>query len=66
MSIGFRRGFRRLVASLVAGLPVAGGLAAPILAHGAVPADPPTVLSLVFDWSFEPALLLPLIATAWI
>jgi len=66
VSIGSRRGFRRLVASLVAGLPVAGGLAAPVLAHGAVPADPPTVLNLVFGWSFEPALLLPLIATAWI
>jgi cytochrome c oxidase assembly factor CtaG len=59
-------GLRRLLASLVAGLPVAGSLAVPVLAHGPVPADPPTVLNLVFGWSFEPALLLPLVATAWL
>jgi putative membrane protein len=42
------------------------GLAAgPVLAHGPVPAEPPTVLGLVFGWTLEPAVLLPLLAAAF-
>ncbi|HEY8846804.1 MAG TPA: hypothetical protein VIM24_09105, partial [Candidatus Limnocylindrales bacterium] len=42
--------------------------AGPVLAHGPVPADPPTLLGLVFGWTLEPAVLLPLLAVAmaWI
>ena len=42
-------------------------LAGPAAAHGEVPAEPPTVASLLFGWSFEPAILLPLLAAgaAW-
>jgi cytochrome c oxidase assembly factor CtaG len=38
-----------------------------VWAHGLAPADPPTVTSLLFGWTFEPAILVPLIAAgfAW-
>ena len=38
------------------------------LAHGPVPADPPTLGGLIFGWSFEPAILLPLalVAIGWV
>jgi putative copper resistance protein D len=55
-----------LVGTVVATLLVAGPAALPALAHGTVPADPPTLLNLVFGWSFEPALVLPLIVTTWL
>ena len=58
--------FRRLPASIVAGLLVAGPAALPAQAHGPVPADPPTLLNVALGWSFEPALMLPLLATAWL
>lgn len=43
-------------------------LAGPVLAHGAVPPVPPSLTALLFGWSFEPAILLPLlgVAIAWI
>jgi putative membrane protein len=65
----FRRprvSFVRFVAAVVGGLLVAGPAVGPALAHGPVPADPPTLANLVFGWSFEPALLLPLLAIAWL
>jgi putative copper resistance protein D len=34
-------------------------LPAAALAHGLAPAEPPTVAGLLFDWSFEPVVLLP-------
>jgi putative copper resistance protein D len=39
-----------------------------VLAHGPVPAEPPTVLNLVLGWTLEPAVALPLLAAAlgWI
>src|SRR6478609_9262147 len=52
------------VAALVGGaLTVAGwlGAAGPVGAHGPVPDGPPTVGSLLFDWTFEP---LPTLAIA--
>jgi putative membrane protein len=53
-----------------AGLAIALGVlaAGPVLAHGRVPAEPPTLLGLVFGWTLEPAVLLPLLAAAvaWI
>src|SRR6478672_3517875 len=45
-------------------------LAAPaaVLAHGPVPSEPPTVANILFGWSFEPLVLLPLVgsAAAWL
>jgi len=45
-----------------------GGLlllaAAPVAAHGAVPAQPPDVWILLTGWSFEPTVAVPLIAAA--
>jgi putative copper resistance protein D len=42
--------------------------ATPVLAHGPTPTEPPTALGLLFGWTFEPAVLLPLLvaAMAWI
>ncbi|HEX3427828.1 MAG TPA: cytochrome c oxidase assembly protein [Candidatus Limnocylindrales bacterium] len=47
---------------------LAFGAASPVLAHGPVPAEPPTVLNLVLGWTLEPAVALPLLAAAlgWI
>ena len=41
---------------------------ATVLAHGPVPAEPPTVANILFGWSFEPLILLPLVgsAVAWL
>jgi putative copper resistance protein D len=43
------------------------GLPLQVLAHGPVPAEPPSIESLLFGWSFGPAILLPLalVAVAW-
>ena len=40
----------------------------PVLAHGALPDEPPTIGSLLVGWSFEPAVVLGLLAAAvaWI
>jgi cytochrome c oxidase assembly factor CtaG len=40
----------------------------PALAHGPVPAEPPSPAGLVFGWSFDPAVILPLaiVAIGWI
>jgi cytochrome c oxidase assembly factor CtaG len=35
-----------------------------VAAHGPVPADPPTLANLVFGWSFEPMVAIPLLAAA--
>jgi putative membrane protein len=49
---------------------VAIGLASPAsaLAHGPVPAEPPSVANLLLGWSFEPLIVLPLVAlaVAWV
>jgi putative copper resistance protein D len=51
---------------VAAGFLVAGLSVVPVHAHGPVPADPPTAINLAFGWSFEPALILPLLAAAWL
>ncbi|MEO5941433.1 MAG: cytochrome c oxidase assembly protein [Candidatus Limnocylindrales bacterium] len=38
--------------------------AGPVLAHGVVPAAGPTIASFVLDWTFEPAVALPLLVAA--
>ena len=42
--------------------------ASPALAHGPVPAEPPTITAILFGWTFEPAVILPLAvaAGAWL
>jgi len=66
---------RRSVVAAGAAVVAAGAagvawLAAPatVLAHGPVPAEPPSVANILFGWSFEPLVLLPLLgsALAWI
>jgi putative membrane protein len=66
---------RRSVVAAGAAVVAAGAagvewLAAPatVLAHGPVPAEPPSVANILFGWSFEPLVLLPLLASAlaWI
>jgi cytochrome c oxidase assembly factor CtaG len=52
--------FRRLVA-VVATFGAGALLAAPVLAHGPVPSEAPTIPSLLLDWTFEP---LPTLAIA--
>jgi putative copper resistance protein D len=41
-------------------------LPGPVTAHGEAPDAPPTLASLVFGWTFEPAVVLPLVAAAWL
>jgi cytochrome c oxidase assembly factor CtaG len=67
---GMSHGLLRLrPAGAVAGA-LGASLAFPIraLAHGPVPAEPPSVEGLLLGWSFEPAILLPLalVATGWV
>jgi putative membrane protein len=59
-------GFRTVTGAIVLGLLAVGPLALPVLGHGPVPAEPPTFVGLAFGWSFEPAVVLPLLATAWL
>jgi len=52
-----------------AGLLIAGlALPAAAFAHGPVPAEPPSAANLLFGWSFEPLVMLPLLgsAVAWV
>lgn len=55
---------RSVAAGLLAVLGSAILGAAPVLAHGTAPDGPPTIGALVFGWSFEPAVVLGLLAAA--
>lgn len=55
---------RRPLAALSLAIPAMLLGAAPALAHGPVPADPPSAATLLLGWGFEPAVLLPLLAVA--
>jgi putative copper resistance protein D len=59
-----RRGTSALVSIALTG-PLSLVAAAGVLAHGLVPAEPPTALNLLFGWNLEPAVLLPLLAAAY-
>lgn len=65
--IAMRRLRPLLLGSLGGGL-AALGIASGALAHGVAPAEPPSLAGLVFGWTFEPAVALPLAAAAvgWI
>jgi putative membrane protein len=52
---------RRTAFSLLVVVAALGPLTASALAHGEVPAEPPTLAGLAFGWSFDPALVLPLL-----
>ncbi len=54
----------RTLIGLPLGLIAAGLVVGPVLAHGPVPADPPSLSNLVLGWSFEPAVVLPLVVAA--
>lgn len=62
------RRLARRPAAVPAGAISTLAIAGPVLAHGPVPPDPPSVAGLLLGWSFDPAILLPLaaIAIAWI
>lgn len=49
---------RALALTGLAGVAMAG--AGPVAAHGPVPAEPPSVLGILFGWNLEPAVVLPL------
>jgi len=55
---------RRALAAGLAWLVWLGPFTVRVLAHGPAPADPPSVANLLFGWSFEPAIILPLVAAA--
>jgi putative membrane protein len=66
---------RRRAAGLAGRLAVIGcvgigtvAFAPPVIGHGPVAAEPPSIGSLLFGWSFEPTIVLPLVlaALAWI
>jgi putative copper resistance protein D len=54
----------RALPGLAGGLVLALAAASPVLAHGAVPDEPPSIAGLLLGWSFEPLLALPLLAAA--
>lgn len=49
---------------LLAGLAVTLTAAPAALAHGSAPVEAPTAASLLLGWTFEPSIVLPLVATA--
>jgi putative membrane protein len=61
------RGRSGLLSAAVATL-LSVSAAGPVLAHGPVPPDPPSPLNLAFGWTFEPAVVVPLVAAVlgWI
>ena len=61
-----RRGARWTARAAWATVAVSGWLAAPgpAAGHGPAPAEPPSLGGLLFGWSFEPFVVLPLVAAA--
>jgi putative membrane protein len=60
-----RRAIPRGMAA-IAGLVTAAVAAGPVLAHGPVPAEPPTAASLLLGWTWEPVPTLAIVVTvAW-
>ena len=58
----------RAVPGLAGSLLLALAAAPAVLAHGALPGEPPSIAGLLLGWSFEPLLALPLlaVAAAWV
>jgi len=63
-TMSLRRGRSALVSVAIAG-PWSILAAGSALAHGPVPAEPPTALNFLFGWHLEPAVVLPLIVAAY-
>ena len=59
-----RRPLNRTRVAAVAAAVVAAALPAGAAAHGVVPDAPPTVATFLFGWTFEPAVVIPLLAAA--
>lgn len=55
---------RRPGLATAAAVSLAALAVAPVAAHGAVPGEPPDAATLLLGWSFEPVLVLPLLAAA--
>ena len=55
---------RPVATGSVAGALAAGLVAGSALAHGPVPAEAPSIAGLALGWTFEPAVVLPLLAAA--
>ena len=55
---------RPIATGSLGGALAAGLVAGSVLAHGPVPAEPPSIASLAFGWTFEPAVVLPLLVAA--
>ena len=57
-----------MIVGLVGGWVLLAAAASPALGHGFVPSEPPTIGGLLFGWSFDPQVILPLaiLAIAWI
>ena len=68
MSRSARRSSLRLVArvsgALAGAVAVAAGSAASVRAHGIAPTEAPTAAGLLLGWTFEPAVVLPLLVAA--
>jgi putative membrane protein len=56
--------FRPVAAGSLGGALAAVVLAGSAFAHGAAPAEPPSIATLALGWTFEPAVVLPLLAAA--
>ncbi|OGO51663.1 MAG: hypothetical protein A2V84_01360 [Chloroflexi bacterium RBG_16_70_13] len=60
-----RRGLATVATVATVGAAALAGLAASsVAAHGPVPAEPPDLANIFLGWSFEPVLVLPLLAAA--
>jgi putative membrane protein len=55
---------RPRLAGTLLGVALAAVVAGPVAAHGPVPPDPPSAWNLIFGWSFEPLVAIPLALAA--
>ena len=53
-----------LAAGALGGLTFLALAATPVLGHGVAPAEPPSIANLALGWTFEPAVVLPLLVAA--
>jgi putative copper resistance protein D len=56
----------RATAAGTAGVALAALAVSPVAAHGAYPAEPPTVANLLLGWTVEPLVALPMLGAVWL